>query len=64
MSELDVKIRPMDLFGTLRERIVELEHLEAAGAATPDSCEMLVNLHELMDKLDLMLSEHAGKTRH
>ena len=53
-----------ELIKTLRERLVELEHLEASGAATPDTCEMLVDLQELLDKLYRMLSERAGKTLH
>jgi hypothetical protein len=48
----------------LRERLAELEHLEARGAATPDTCEMLVDLHELLDEIYRMLSERAGKTSH
>ena len=50
MMELDVKHRSKGIFETLRERIVELEDLEAMGAATPDTCEMLVDLHELLDR--------------
>ena len=53
-----------ELIKTLRERLVELEHLEASGAATPDTREMLVDLHELLDELYRMLSERAGKTSH
>jgi hypothetical protein len=53
-----------ELIKTLRERLVELEHLEASGAATSDTCEMLVDLHELLDELYRMLSEQAGKTLH
>ena len=37
--------------------LTELEHLEATGAATPDNCEMLVELHELLDKLYTMMLE-------
>ncbi len=47
MRELDVEIPSQGLIETLRERIAELEDLEARGAATPDTCEMLVELHEL-----------------
>ena len=53
-----------ELIKTLHERLVELEHLEASGAATPDTCEMLVDLHELLDEIYRMLSERAGKTSH
>ena len=34
---------------TLRHQIAELESLEATGVATPDTCEMLVDLYNLMD---------------
>ena len=64
MRELDVEIPSQGLIETLRERIAELEDLEARGAATPDTCEMLVDLHELLDKLQTMLSEQAGRTLH
>ena len=50
MRELDVEIPSQGLIETLRERIAELEDLEARGAATPDSCEMLVDLQELLDE--------------
>ena len=42
-----------------RRWLTELEHLEATGAATPDSSEMLVELHELLDKLYTMMLERA-----
>ena len=50
MRELDVEIPSQGLIETLRERIAELEDLEARGAATLDSCEILVDLRELLDK--------------
>ena len=63
--DLDAKIHSVELIETLRGRIAELEELEARGAATLDSCEMLVDLHELLDELyRMMLSERAGKTPH
>lgn len=64
MMDLDAKILSKGLIETLRERLAELEDLEAAGAATADTCEMLVDLHELLDRLDQKMSEHAGKTTH
>jgi len=64
MRELDVEIPSQGLIETLRERIAELEDIEARGAATPDSCEILVELQELLDKLQTMLSEQAGRTLH
>lgn len=60
--DFDVRIHPKELIEALRERVAELEDLEASGAATPDTCEMLVDLYELLDKLDTMLLEHARKT--
>jgi len=64
MREFDVEIPSQGLIEILRERIAELEDLEARGAATPDSCEILVELQELLDKLQTMLSEQAGRTLH
>jgi hypothetical protein len=52
MIEIDVKSRSKGIIETLRERIAELEALEATGAATPDTCETLVDLYELLDKLN------------
>jgi hypothetical protein len=44
MMELDVSAAPSKAFiETLRSWLTELEHLEATGAATPDTCEMLVD---------------------
>ena len=60
MMELDVRAVPSKaLIETLRRWLSELEHLEATGAATPDTCEMLVELHELLDKLHTMMLERA-----
>jgi hypothetical protein len=64
MREFDVEIPSQGLIEILRERIAELEDLEARGAATPDTCEMLVDLHELLDEIYRMLSEQAGRTLH
>jgi hypothetical protein len=47
---------------TLRHQIAELEGLEATGVATPDTCEMLIDLYNLMDRLDAMLLEHLRET--
>jgi hypothetical protein len=58
--EFDVKAAPSKAYiETLRRWLTELEHLEATGAATPDSCEMLVELHELLDKLYTMMVERG-----
>ena len=57
---LDVSAAPSKAFiETLRSWLTELEHLEATGEATPDTCEMLVELHELLDKLYTMVLERA-----
>jgi hypothetical protein len=60
--DLDVKIPSKTIMETLRHQIAELESLEATGVATPDTCEMLVDLHEFLDKLYTMSLEHARKT--
>jgi hypothetical protein len=60
--ELDVRIPTNEFIETLRGWLAELEHLEATGAATPDSCEVLVHLHELLDKLYTMILERSLKT--
>ena len=58
--ELDVRAAPSNAFvETLRRWLTELERLEATGAATPDSSEMLVELHELLDKVYTMMLERA-----
>jgi hypothetical protein len=64
MMDLDAKIHSVELIETLRGRIAELEDLEARGAATPDTCEILVDLHDFLDELYRMLWERAGKTSH
>ena len=46
----------------LREWIAQLEDLEAKGEATLDSCKMLIDLQQLLDKLDAMSLKRAGKT--
>ena len=56
--ELDVKIPSKTIMETLRHQIAELESLESTGVATPDTCEMLVGLYNLLDRLDAMLLEH------
>jgi hypothetical protein len=49
---------------TLRERLAELEHLEASGASTPDTHEELVDIHEFLDRLYTMSLEHSSQTLH
>ena len=62
MRDLDVEVPSQELIEALRERIAELEDIEARG--TPDTCEILVDLQELLDKLQTMLSEKANRTLH
>ena len=64
MMEHDVGIASAGFIETLRGWIVKLEYLEATSAATPDTCEMLVELHELLDNLETMILEHARNTLH
>ena len=52
--DLDTKIPSKGMIETLRERIAELEELEATGVATPDTCEAIVDLHEFLDALYTM----------
>jgi hypothetical protein len=64
MMNIDIKRPPSKLIETLRQRIAELEDLEASGAATPDTCEMLVDLQELLDKLDSIVPGRVSNTSH
>ena len=59
---LDVKISSKGIIETLRAQIAELESLEASGVANADTCEMLVDFHDLLDKLYLILMEYSRKT--
>jgi len=43
-------------------RLAGLEYLEATGAARPDTCEVLVELHELLDKRYTTMEARARKT--
>jgi hypothetical protein len=60
--DLDAKIPSKGIIETLSNQIAELESLEATGAANSDTCEMLVDLHNLLEKLYAMLLEHARKS--
>ncbi|HZM07583.1 MAG TPA: hypothetical protein VFC11_03900 [Methylocella sp.] len=64
MMNIDVKRPSTNLIETLRQRIAELEVLEASGAATPDTCEMLVDLQDLLDKLDRIMPGRVSNTSH
>ena len=60
----DGLLYPKGIIETLRERVAELEHLEASGASTPDTHEERVDLHEFLDRLYTMALEHASETLH
>jgi hypothetical protein len=64
MMDIDIRIASKGIVETLRDRIAELEELEATGAATPDTGEELVDLHAFLDKLYKISLEHATKTAH
>jgi hypothetical protein len=59
---LDGKISSKGIIETLSDQIAELESLEATGVANSDTCEMLVDLHNLLDKLYAMLLGNPRKT--
>ena len=62
MMELDVRVPSNAFIETLRRWLSDLEYLEATGAATPDSCEVLVELHALLDKFYTMMLERTRQT--
>jgi hypothetical protein len=64
MMDFFISVPPKGIIETLRERVAELEHLEASGASTPDTHEELVDLHEFLDRLYTMALEHASETLH
>ena len=64
MMDFFISVPPKGIIETLRERVAELEHLEASGASTPDTHEELVDLHEFLDRLYAIALEHASKTSH
>ena len=63
MMGLEVNYPSMGVIETLREWLAELQHLEATYG-TPDTCEMLIDLQELLDNLDTMFLERVRKTSH
>jgi len=64
MMDFFISVPPKGIIETLRERVAELEHLEASGASTPDTHEELVDLHEFLDRLYTMALEHASEMLH
>ena len=64
MMELDVRVPSKAFIETLGRWLAGLEYLEATGAATPDTCEVLTELHELLDKLYATMLKRTRKTLH
>ena len=60
----DIRIAPRGIIETLRERLAELEHLEASGVSTPDAHDELVDIHEFLDRFHTISLEHSSKTLH
>lgn len=58
----DKNTATLNITALLRKWITELEDLEAKGEATFETCNMLVDLHQLLEKLDAMFLKRAGKT--
>jgi hypothetical protein len=59
--DIDIRIASKGIVASLREWIVKLEEIERTGAGTPDICDMLVSLQQLLDELDRMLLERPHK---
>jgi Asp-tRNA(Asn)/Glu-tRNA(Gln) amidotransferase C subunit len=64
MMNSNISVAPKGIIETLRERVAELEHLEATGASTADTHEELVDIHEFLDRLYTLSMEHSRKTLH
>ncbi len=62
--ELDVRVASKAFIETLGRWLAGLEYLEATGAATPDTSEVLTELHELLDKLYATMLKRTRKTLH
>jgi hypothetical protein len=60
MMGRDIMVASKGIIETLRERLAELEHLEA----TPDTHEELVDIHEFLDRLYTISFEHASNALH
>ena len=58
----DENIATLKITALLREWIAELETLEAKSEATLETFNMLIDLHELLEKLNEMLLKRARKT--
>jgi hypothetical protein len=62
--DIDIRIASKGIIETLCERIMELDALEATGAATPDTHEELVDLNAFLEKLYEISLERASRTSH
>ncbi len=62
IMELDDRIPSKAFIETLRRWLADLDDLEASGAATSDTREILVELHKLLDKLYTTMAERARKS--
>ena len=62
--DLYISVASKGIIETLRERLAELEQLEASGASTPDTHEELADIHEFLGRLYTMSLEHASTTLH
>ncbi len=61
---IDIRLAGKGIIETLRDRIAELEELEAAGRATLETREELADLHAFLERLYEISLAHAGKTLH
>jgi hypothetical protein len=64
MMDFFISVPSKGIIETLRERLAELEHLEASGTSTPDTHEELVDIHEFLGRFYTMSLAHASKTLH
>ncbi len=61
---IDIRIAGKGIIETLRDRIAELEELEAAGRATTETLEDLADLHAFLERLYELSLNHASQTLH
>ena len=58
-----ISVASKGIIETLRERLAELEHIEASGTSTPDTHEELVDINEFLSRLYTMSLGQAGKAK-
>ena len=61
---IDIRIASKGVIEALRDRIEELEELEAGEAATPDTCEELGDLRAFLTELYAISLTFASKPLH